>query len=174
MYDTNPDKYPSKAGRDCLAAKGDMVGCSYPQCTCGPKPIVTMKDRLEQSGAVSAQPRRLLSTLSSAERKQYPMASGLLDYFPDALALVAHVSYLGNEKHNKGQPLHWARGKSNDHDDCMVRHLVERGTLDPDGADQLAQTAWRALASLQEYLEKKHKLDLPRGATAPGVELAPK
>jgi hypothetical protein len=116
--------------------------------------------------------KRLLTGKSSAERKQYPIVTGCLDYFPDALAEVSHISYLGNEKHNPGQPLHWARGKSSDHDDCVGRHLTERGTLEPDTqAEVYAQVAWRALAALQEYLEKKYGLSLPKGATAAGVEL---
>lgn len=117
-------------------------------------------------------PKRLLTDMSSEERKKYPIISGCLDYFPDAIAMVAHISYLGNEKHNPGQPLHWARGKSQDHADCVGRHMTERGSLEPaTGAEVYAQVAWRALAALQEYLEKKHGLDLPLGATAPGVEL---
>lgn len=100
----------------------------------------------------------------SAERKQVPMASGLLDYFPDALAEIAHVSFLGNEKHNPGEPLHWARGKSMDHADCILRHLVDRGTIDPeDGVLHDAKIAWRALALLQERLEKDGA-PMPRGA----------
>jgi hypothetical protein len=117
------------------------------------------------SRAPPAVPRRLLTLLGSDERKQYPLATGCLDYFPDALTMVSHISYLGNLKHNPGQELHWARGKSNDHVDCAVRHMVERGTVDDAGAEHLAQFAWRALADLQEYLEKKFRLDLPRGAT---------
>ena len=88
-----------------------------------------------------------------AERKAIPMAAGLLDYFPAALAAVAEVSRIGNDQHNPGQPLHWARGKSTDHADCVVRHLVDRGTIDGDGARHSAKVAWRALALLQEELE---------------------
>lgn len=76
----------------------------------------------------------------SAERKTYPLYSGLMQYFPAALAKVAHHSYLGNEKHNPGQPLHHARGKSDDHLDAAARHLLE---------GDLAGLAWRALAALQ-------------------------
>lgn len=90
----------------------------------------------------------------SAARKDLPLATGCLDYFPAALAAVAELSKKGNDKHNPGQPLHHARGKSMDHADCVVRHLVDRGTLDPeDGVRHSVKVAWRALALLQEELE---------------------
>jgi hypothetical protein len=112
--------------------------------------------------AIVPAPSRVLET-TSAERKRYPMASGLLDYFPDALAEVSRVSFLGNEKHNPGQPLHHARGKSTDHADCIVRHLVGRGGFDGEIRESAA-LAWRALALLQEELEREKNLPLPRGA----------
>lgn len=101
----------------------------------------------------------------SAARKRIPMCAGLIDYFPDALAAVAEVSFAGNEKHNPGEPLHHARGKSMDHADCIVRHLVNRGGFDGDVRESAAM-AWRALALLQEELENELKLSLPRGARA--------
>lgn len=89
----------------------------------------------------------------AAERKAAPITSGVLDYFPLAIAEVAKISKLGNDQHNPGQPLHWARGKSTDHADCISRHLIERGAMDNDGARHSAKLAWRALALLQEELE---------------------
>jgi hypothetical protein len=86
-------------------------------------------------------------------RKNIPITRGVLDYFPDAIAAVAEVSRLGNEQHNPGQPLHWAREKSTDHADCIARHLIERGTVDSDGARHSAKLAWRALALLQIEIE---------------------
>lgn len=83
------------------------------------------------------------------------MATGVLDYFPDALVAVAGVSYLGNEQHNPGEPLHWARGKSMDQDDALLRHFLERGKIDSDGVLHSAKLAWRALALLQIELEGK-------------------
>ena len=100
---------------------------------------------------------------TSEERKKYPMARGLLDYFPDALAEVSKVSYLGNEKHNPGEEMHHARGKSMDHADCILRHLSNRGGFDGDIRESAAM-AWRALALLQEELEQDWGLPLPRGA----------
>lgn len=87
------------------------------------------------------------------ERKAIPLVRGLLDYFPAALAEVAIVSRVANEQHNPGEEMHWARGKSTDHADCIVRHLVDRGALDDDGLRHSAKVAWRALALLQEELE---------------------
>lgn len=92
----------------------------------------------------------------SKERKEIPLARGCLDYFPDALAEVARLSKAGNDKHNPGEPLHWSRNKSSDHADCIARHLIERGTVDPDdGFLHETKLAWRALALLQVALEKR-------------------
>lgn len=93
----------------------------------------------------------------AAARKRQPVVSGVLDYFPDAIAAVAETSYGGNDQHNPGEPLHWARKKSADHADCLVRHLMERGTLDVDGLRHSAKVAWRALALLQIEIETDAK-----------------
>lgn len=89
----------------------------------------------------------------AAERKEIPLCTGCFDYFPNALREVAKISMAGNKQHNPGQPLHWARGKSTDHEDCIARHTMQRGTLDTDGARHTAKRAWRALAALEEELE---------------------
>jgi hypothetical protein len=102
-------------------------------------------------------------------RKNIPMVRGLLDYFPNALAAVAEVSRVGNNQHNPGQPMHHARGKSTDHADCIVRHLMGRGAVDTDGVRHTAKAAWRALALLQEELEEAGA-PLARGARLPVQE----
>lgn len=99
-----------------------------------------------------------LST-DSAERKNTPIFSGVLNYFPLALAYVAKVSKAGNDKHNPGQPLHWARDKSTDHQDCIVRHLIDYDGIDPDdGLLHAGKLAWRALALLETELEKRREV----------------
>lgn len=94
--------------------------------------------------------------LDSTERKRWPLFAGLLRYFPSALAQVSNHSYLGNEKHNPGQPLNHARGKSTDHEDCVLRHLMDASEHPAGSAariDELRGVAWRALALLQEECE---------------------
>ena len=100
------------------------------------------------------------------ERKNVPLASGVLDYFPAALIEVAKVSFAGNQQHNPGQPLHWARGKSTDQADTMLRHFLERGTFDSDGIRHSAKMVWRALAILELEMEAEGA-PLARGARLP-------
>lgn len=91
---------------------------------------------------------------SAAERKQYPVATGVLDYFPDSIVALSHLSYRGNEQHNPGQFLHWDRSKSSDEADALIRHFLLRGELDTDGIRHSVKMAWRALALLQKELEQ--------------------
>jgi len=88
-----------------------------------------------------------------ASRKATPVTSGVLDYFPDAIKAIAQCSLVGNEQHNPGTPLHWDRTKSQDEADALVRHLMDRGTVDDDGVRHSTKVAWRALALLQKELE---------------------
>ena len=98
-----------------------------------------------------------LDAMTSQERKDRPVFSGVLNYFPDAIAYVAMISKIGNDKHNPGQPLHWSRDKSSDHKDCCARHLIDAGHFDPDGIRHSGYLAWRALANLQIELEEAAK-----------------
>ena len=87
------------------------------------------------------------------ERKDTPIVTGVLDYFPDAIAEVAKCSRAGNKQHHPDAPLHWDKSKSTDEADALVRHLMERGTFDTDGVRHSAKVAWRALALLQRELD---------------------
>jgi hypothetical protein len=100
----------------------------------------------------------------SEARKAIPLVGGLLDYFPDALAAVAACSKFGNDKHNPGEPLHWSRDKSNDHHECIARHLIDRGGFDAQGIRHSTYLAWRALAALQVELEADRGLPISRGS----------
>lgn len=99
-------------------------------------------------------PTRATTLSNEAERRKgQPVGTGVLDYFPDALVAVAEVSWQGNIQHNPGQPLGWTRSKSTDEADCIIRHFLQRGTLDVDGLRHSAKLAWRALALLQKEIE---------------------
>jgi len=89
-----------------------------------------------------------------SDRKKYPVFTGLVKYFPDAIMEVARCSWAGNQQHHPDKPLHWDRGKSNDHLDAMMRHAIQAGQIDTDGVRHSAKVAWRALANLQMELEK--------------------
>ena len=107
--------------------------------------------------------RQFTLPIDSNERKEYPLFRGVLRYFPAALAGVARISKLGNDKHNPGEELHHDRRKSIDHADCILRHLTdvadllalaERQDVDRQKIlDEASQLAWRALAFSQELHE---------------------
>ena len=132
----------------------------------------------------------------SSERKRYPLFSGLMRYFPAALAGVANHSVGGNEKHiHPGRPynpdvdvLRHDRTKSTDHADCILRHLVDldelvdkqtlmfengefdRGEFEDRNAEILSEAnalAWRALALAQEMHERYGSADAAPAAYWP-------
>lgn len=109
--------------------------------------------RIQMPAPAPKPPAGLSLPDDDAKRGEYPMAHGLLDYFPNALAEVSKVSKIGNEQHNPGEPMHWARDKSTDHENKILRHLVDRGKFDGRGVRHTARLAWRALAMLQAELE---------------------
>ncbi len=91
-------------------------------------------------------------------RKERPVYTGVLKYFPLAILEVSKVSLAGNKQHHPDKPLHWDRNKSNDDFDALTRHLIDAGTIDSDGIRHTAKVAWRALAALQKELEdERHK-----------------
>jgi len=92
---------------------------------------------------------------AAIERKNQPIVTGVLDYFPEALLEIAKVSKAGNDQHHPDKALHWDKSKSTDEADALVRHLIDRGKLDTDGMRHTAKVAWRALALLQRELESE-------------------
>jgi hypothetical protein len=106
---------------------------------------------LKAQAKVNEKPSHLPT--GAAERKAIPVASGVIDYFPDAIAAIAALSKIGNDQHNPGKPLFWDRTKSTDEDDTLMRHFLDRGTRDTDGVRHSTKVAWRALALLQKEIE---------------------
>ena len=95
------------------------------------------------------------------QRKDTPIYSGVLKYFPLALAEVARCSKAGNDQHHKGEPLHWDRSKSKDELDALTRHLIDHSVnpVDTDGILHLAKCAWRSLAALEKHIENEKKIN---------------
>lgn len=99
--------------------------------------------------------------LSDSEyRKMLPVGTVITEYWPDAMKGAAAVAWVGNEKHNPGEHLHWSRDKSNDHEDCLARHRIDAKSGDgwvtevlPDGRVYQVRHAsaalWRAACLAQ-------------------------
>ena len=117
--------------------------------------------------------------IDSTVRKGIPLLMGCLRYIPAALAGMARWSKIGNDKHNPGEPLHHARGKSTDHGDCVVRHLLDiqditaaferdSALVTPEHVQQLMDECdalvWRAGLLSQELHEKYDGAPLAPGA----------
>ena len=90
------------------------------------------------------------------ERKGIPVYTGFIKYFPLAILEVARLSKIANDQHSPGEPLHWAKEKSKDEPDAMMRHLIDEANgehFDTDNVRHLTKVAWRAMANLQRTLE---------------------
>jgi hypothetical protein len=94
----------------------------------------------------------------AAERKALPVFTYVTEYFLDALLAEVAVAVAGNEQHNPGEPLHWARSKSADHMDSALRHMLDhkKNPRDIDGQYHLAKAIWRLKAELQLLIESEH------------------
>lgn len=93
-----------------------------------------------------------------ARRKARPLYTGFLVYFPDAIGKVAELSLIANEQHHPGTPLHWDKSKSQDHNDCIIRHMIDdvKGIkIDDDDVWHKTKVAWRAMAELQEECDRE-------------------
>lgn len=143
-----------------------MVSVTLKNCRCTPSYVCgPCADEEHYRIVVPKKDSKLALSTDSVVRKNTPVARGFMDYFPAAMAAVAQLSKAANEKHNPGEPMHHARGKSTDHADCILRHLMDRGEIDPeDNVRHSVKVAWRAMALLQEELEAAGEAPLARGA----------
>lgn len=85
-------------------------------------------------------------------RNALPIWDGVIAYFPDVWAEIAKVSVAGNKQHNLGQKLHWNTHVSTDHENKVIRHMLDDMSgeiMDSDGTFHLAKAVWRACAALQ-------------------------
>lgn len=144
-----------------MARTYDQLGfCDDPSCPCQENKRLWYRPQPPSNGkpGVGGAPSRATTLpTDSTERKGYPIATGFMDYFPDAIVAISRLSHLANEQHSPGQPVHWARSKSTDEDNTLMRHFLQRGTKDIDGTSHTAKMAWRALAILQKEIEGEGK-----------------
>lgn len=85
--------------------------------------------------------------IDAQQRKNLPIYTGFVKYFPRAMAEVSRVSLVGGIQHGQTPPtLHWDRPKSGDELDAMMRHIIDQ---------DWAQVAWRAMANLEKHLERE-------------------
>ena len=81
-------------------------------------------------------------------RKTYPVATFIKDYFPNAIAQLAHHSYKAQQQHgtpSNGKPMQWHKEKSVGDENQLMRHFME---------GDLHSTAWRALELLEREITK--------------------
>lgn len=153
-----------------VARQGDIDHPRVPQENARVDTAISAAESLWES--FKDTPRSYLPS-DASQRKNIPIATGVLDYFPDAIAAIAKVSKAGNDQHNPGSVLHWDRSKSGDEADAMMRHFMERGKLDCDGISHSAKMAWRALAFLQKEIEGERNHDRPCSESLPTARCCP-
>lgn len=104
-------------------------------------------------------PKRQVSLPEDVEtRREMPMFDGFIAYFPNAMAEVARLSWKATQQHHPEEGMHWDRTKSLDHLNKIGRHMVDAGKFDNYGERHSTMLAWRAMANLQEELERDLKL----------------
>jgi hypothetical protein len=99
-------------------------------------------------------------TEEAQKRKNAPIFSGLLAYFPDACWAVAECSYKANKQHNGDAPMFWNREKSGDEMDALLRHSFQSNQMDDDDILHDTKVAWRGMANLQKVLESRGEAPL--------------
>lgn len=158
---------PVRLGEEDVAGRSAaQLRARYPLSSCVSSPVQTMK---------------LTLPTDSEERKQIQLLAAFLNYIPAAARKFAEHSKAGNDKHNKGQPVHHARWKSTDHEECMLRHLMDiqdirayirRNGATPQAVKMLLSEAaaefWRAGVFLQQLCEEYEGAPVAPGARLQG------
>ncbi|MFI5397628.1 MAG: dATP/dGTP diphosphohydrolase domain-containing protein [Candidatus Binatia bacterium] len=106
-------------------------------------------------------------------RKRLPMWTYITQYFPKALMAELGVAVAGNEQHNPGEPLHWAREKSTDQMNTAFHHMWDHcagKTKDTDGQYHLAKAIWRLKAELELTIEAEEQAEKKPGGIRVAIE----
>ena len=90
-------------------------------------------------------------------RKAIPVATGCVDYFPDALAAVAEPRVSATTSIIPASRCIGTVRSRPTRPNLLMRHFVDRGTVDSDGVRHSAKVAWRALALLQKEMREPRR-----------------
>lgn len=144
-------------GLTCFSS-GDPCSCTLGKRDCLELEQVQLHELYPANG-FPRRSRQVHLPEDQEERNQMLLFEGFMAYFPNAMAEVAKLSFAATKQHHPDQPMHWDRSKSTDHLNKIARHMIDSGKLDDKGQRHSAALAWRAMANLQEELERD--LDLP-------------
>jgi hypothetical protein len=111
------------------------------------------------------------------QRKNVPVFSFLVGYFPRAIREIVRVCVAGNMQHNKEvEPtaIYWAKGKSTDQLNTAQRHMMDHAITGPFDEEppevqaliggptyHLAKAAWRIMAELENTIQKEERVASP-------------
>lgn len=98
----------------------------------------------------------------AAERKNYPIYTGFIRFFPFAIAHIANHSHKATQQHHPDSPCHWDKSKSADEEDACARHFIEQAHAENIGDNdtllkEATAKAWRAMANLERILTERKK-----------------
>ena len=153
------DKYMEEEWNEHVSNNtGDMIS-DYMHTKVTRSMLADIEEEEEEEGSIkSTEDWKKVQIYEAQKRKDTPVFSGVLKYFPNALKEVSKCSKAGNDQHHPDKPLHWDMNKSKDEYDALTRHLIDHtiNPMDDDGILHLTKVAWRALAGLERYLTDNH------------------
>jgi len=95
---------------------------------------------------------------NATERKNTPVYTGFMCFFPLGIAEVARHSHESTQQHHPGEPCHWDKSKSTDEKDSQARHLLDQTFPNQSLDAQIIHAragAWRAMANLERLCMKR-------------------
>jgi len=99
----------------------------------------------------------------ATERKNIPVYTGFMCFFPLGIAEVALHSHVSTEQHHPGEPCHWDKSKSTDEKDSQARHLLDQTFPEQSLEEQILHAragAWRAMANLERLCMQRPQAPL--------------
>ena len=87
------------------------------------------------------------------ERKNVPVWTAFIKYFPHAIVAVAKHAANGSKQHHPNDPPWWDMSKSQDEMDALMRHALE---------GHHEAVAWRAMANLEREILNGYRPNEPK------------